>query len=421
MQRFGRRLSPLALAMVLVLAEGCDGPNGRPSTPKTGPETAAGLDRSIRVQIADDINRCTLSIPGPFDLIDADRRTPLAQGVSATAARLTVDVSADSVAFPELQQAFDVQAVEIVPCDDNLISMQIDGQWRRYMGTFCVYRQSAGKGGVVNTLDVEEYLVSVVAAETPATFHPEAFRAQAVASRTYAWYQKRTAPRERRWDLKATEGSQVYIGVPRRSVRRLAAEAVEATTGVVCTWDSPHGERIFCAYFSSTCGGYSQPAGPVKNVPTIPPLAGNVRCDYCRHSPWFRWGPVAFSKRTVTDRLRQKYPRFQTIGQIEQIKVVEETPNGRPVRLWLADARGRSIDLEAENFRLTVDPTGRILRSTFFKMQTEDKRFVFAEGRGFGHGLGLCQYGADGMARAGAGAAYILKFYYPHSRLKRAY
>jgi len=159
----------------------------------------------------------------------------------------------------------------------------------------------------------------------------------------------------------------------------------------------------------------------VKSEQTIPPLAGNVKCDYCTHSPWFTWGPARFSKKTVTDRLRLKYPRFQDLGQIEEIKVVDTTPHGRPVRLRLADSRGRGIELEAENFRLTLDPTGRILRSTFFNVQTETARFVFADGRGFGHGLGMCQYGADGMAQAGGNATYILRHYYPHSRLKRAY
>jgi stage II sporulation protein D len=334
---------------------------------------------------------------------------------------LRVDFSAGSIAMPELGRSFDVQAVEIVPAGPNPISMNVDGEWPDFAGSFCVYRQSDRKGAVVNTLDVEEYLISVVAAETPATFHAEAFRAQAVASRTYAWYQKRTAPAGRRWDLMATEGSQVYSGLPSREARRLAAAGVESTSGVVCTWDSLQGERIFCTYFSSTCGGHTQAAGPVKSEQTIPPLAGNVQCGYCTHSPSFTWGPTRFTKKTVTDRLRLKYPRFQELGQIEEIKVIDTTPHGRPVRLRLADSRGRGIELEAENFRLTVDPTGRILRSTCFKVQNEAARFVFSDGKGFGHGLGMCQYGADGMARAGGNATYILRHYYPHSRLKRAY
>jgi len=424
MHSWGRRLPVVIVGIGLLLAAGCDSPTNEPIFPQPAApsaEPARKLDRSIRVLLADEIGGCDLIVPGEFDLLDADRRTPLVQGTSTTTAHLTVDFSAGSIAMAELQRSFDVQAVEIVPLGSSPISMNVDGESRDFCGSFCVYRRSDKLGSVVNTLDVEEYLISVVAAETPATFHPEAFRAQAIASRTYAWYQKKTAPPDRRWDLMATEGSQVYTGLPRGAARRLAAAAVESTSGVVCTWESPQGERIFCTYFSSTCGGHTQATGPVKNEQTIPPLAGSMKCDYCTHSPWFTWGPAKLTKRTVTDRLRQKYPRFREIGPIEEIKVVDETPYGRPVRFRLADSRGRGIELEAENFRLTVDPTGRILRSTFFKVRAEAARFVFAEGRGFGHGLGLCQYGADGMASSGGNAAYILKYYYPHSRLKRAY
>ncbi len=333
---------------------------------------------------------------------------------------MTVRFGPEAIAFPELQRTFDVEAVEIVPHGGEPVTVTVGDERRQYSGTLTFYRDPDGGGAVVNRLDVEEYLVSVVASEAPATFHPEALRAQAIVSRTYAWYRKRTAPEGRRFDLTATEGSQVYSGVIGGRARQRAAAAVEYTRGIVCTWMSPQGERIFCSYFSSRCGGHTQAAGPVKHEATIPPLAGGVKCAYCAESS-YTWKPFSVSKKSVTESLRAKYPRFKTIGQIEDIQVIDQTAQGRPVRLRLVDGKGNSIALEAEDLRLTVDPTGRLLRSTFCKVQAEPTRFVFSAGKGFGHGLGLCQYGANGLAEAGANATYILKYYYPQSRLKRAY
>lgn len=423
MGRFEGRQELLGLLIPVLFMTGCDGPSSEPvAAPLRSvatPRSARGLDRTMRVLLAADLPSYQVAVPGLFDLIDADRRDVLCPDTGAP--QLTIQFGPGAIVFLELERVFEVEAVEIVPHGPEPVTVFLGDQHSRYAGTLTVYRYSDDTGALVNSVDVEDYLVSVVASEAPATFHPEALRAQAIVSRTYAWYQKRMAPPGRRWDLMATEGSQVYSGIPWAPAGRLSAEAVRDTQGLVCTWRSPQGERIFCAYFSSTCGGHTQAAGPVKNESTIPPLSGNVRCDYCADSPWFSWGPVRISKKVVTKRLRQKYPRFQNLSQIEEIQVVEQTAQGRPVRLRLLDARKRSIELEAENFRLTVDPTGRELRSTFCKIQSRADHFVFSEGKGFGHGLGLCQYGADGMARAGADAAYILRHYYPQSSLKRAY
>src|SRR5262249_8994512 len=153
---------------------------------------------------------------------------------------------------------------------------------------------------------MEEYLVGVVSAELTAGFHVQACRAQAVASRTYAWYQKQSAGTGRDWDLLATEVSQVYAGLTRENLVPEAARAVRDKRGLVCTWKSPQGEKIFCTYYCSSCGGVTQDAGPMKNEPSIPPLAGGVICHYCENAPTFRWGPVRVEKSVLTQRLRDK-------------------------------------------------------------------------------------------------------------------
>jgi stage II sporulation protein D len=246
-------------------------------------------------------------------------------------------------------------------------------------------------------------------------------RAQAIAARTYAWYEKQTMGHSRNWDVKATESSQMYIGTSREGKAVEAESAVHDTQGLVCTWDSPEGERIFCTYYSSTCGGSTQNAAPVKNVPAIPPLMGGVACEFCRESPHYRWDPIRITKKRITQRLGDKYPKFKALGPIESMEVVECTPTGRPVRFSFKGESGRSLELEAENFRLAYDSNGREIPSTFFEPVVTPDAVVLENGRGWGHGLGLCQYGADGLAHTGQHAADILKFYYPGSHLTRAY
>src|SRR4029078_2266765 len=108
--------------------------------------------------------------------------------------------------------------------------------------------------------------------------------------------------------------------------------AVQDTRGVVCTWKAPEGEQIFCTYFSCTCGGSTQSAGPVKNLPDIRPLMGGVVCPFCKDSPYYHWGPVRLTKWKIRQQLSEHYSKFKTLGAIDSMEVVEQTPTGRPVR-----------------------------------------------------------------------------------------
>ena len=407
----------------LVCPAGCDRrpPSGTAARPDAGSAASApaSLDRAIRVVILDQVSRCSVTASSAFDLLDAQTRRPLVR--SAPAGDLSVIFDAGEIRFSSPARSFKTRAVDLVPHGNRPVELQVGDERRRLQGSLRFLRRPPNGGAVLNVLDIEDYLVGVVSAELPRNFDRQAFRAQAITARSYAWYEKQTAGRTRDWDVWATEKSQVYLGLDHQEKVPEAARAVADTRGLVCTWASPQGQRIFCTYYSSTCGGSTQAAGPVKNEPIIPPLAGNVRCDYCRDSPAYRWGPVRLDKRLITERLAEHYQAFATIGPIESLEVIEKTTTGRPVRLALGDADGRTIELEAENFRLAVDPTGRILRSTFFTPVVEKDAIVFTAGKGFGHGLGLCQYGSDALARAGQDAAAILRFYYPTSRLSRAY
>lgn len=289
-----------------------------------------------------------------------------------------------------------------------------------YDGTLGVGLDERNGIRVVNEVGIEPYVACVVAGEAWPTFDTEALRAQAIVARTFVLDQmlrRNAAP----WDIVATQGGQVYRGIRTDQLGRKSREAADYTRGIVCTWRDAVGERIFPTYYSAACGGLSQSAAIFGEGDNIPPLAGRVRCDYCRIAPGgaYRWEPVTFSLQDVSARLAARYPALQEIGALSDVEVIERNGDGRPVRVRLSGTGEASYDLLAESFRLALG--GGVVRSTNCTIQVKDDQLVFSEGKGFGHGLGLCQWGAQGQALEGRRAGEIIRYYYPGVTLRRAY
>jgi stage II sporulation protein D len=283
-------------------------------------------------------------------------------------------------------------------------------------------RITPGKRGldVVNAVDVERYTACVVAREIWPTFSPAAFRAQAIAARSFVLFQM-----QRRngsdFDVTATQGSQVYRGVRDDDVGRRADRAAHETSGIVLTFHDGRRDQLFSTYYSAACGGRSQSAAIFGTRDDVPPLRGGVACDYCREAPngTYRWGPAKFTLGQVRESLAGAMSELRSWGGIRELLVVERTSAGRPVTLRVISDEGESLDVSAERFRLLLD--GMTVRSTDFDLRVESGRAIFDHGRGFGHGLGLCQWGMEGQAREGRRAGDILAYYYPGSKLTRVY
>lgn len=289
-----------------------------------------------------------------------------------------------------------------------------------YDGTLHVCPDERSGIRIINDVGIEPYVAGVVAGEAWPTFSVETLRAQAIVARTFVLDQmlrRDAAP----WDIVASQGGQVYRGIRSDQLGRRSREAAEYTRGIVCTWREADGERIFPTYYSAACGGVSQSAAIFGEGDNIPPLAGGVRCDYCRIAPGgaYRWEPVTLSLEEVSARLAARYPALQEIGKVSDVQVIERNGDGRPVRVRLSGSGEASYDLLAESFRLALG--GGLVRSTDCRMQVKGNLLEFSEGKGFGHGLGLCQWGAEGQALEGRRAGEIIRYYYPGVTLRRAY
>jgi stage II sporulation protein D len=254
---------------------------------------------------------------------------------------------------------------------------------------------------LVSRVSLESYVASVIASEMGLSFPDEALKAQAIAARSYAIHRILTRD-ARPWHLQSTTISQVYRGIARGRER---AESLAAEVGgIVLTWDG----EILDGLYSSTCGGRTRPAGEAFGGDTIPPLEG-VPCGRCDDAPLFRWEADA-----AADVLMRRLGRT---GRI--LAVTDQTFHGSGrLRTVTFRTTAGTIDVSAVDIRRALRPAAR---STWLADVRVEKDRIHVMGRGFGHGVGLCQYGARGMAMRRASAAEILAHYYPGSRLAKAW
>ena len=254
---------------------------------------------------------------------------------------------------------------------------------------------------VVNMVDMETYLRGSVPAEMPADWHPEALKAQAVASRSYALYhwQLRT---EANYDVVSSVDDQVYRGAV---FSPAADKAIAATRGQVLT----HDDELFPAYFHSTCGGNTEtPAAGLGRAQ--PDWMKGVPCNGCEDSPHFRWA----ADFTGAQLLLSLKDRLASDAPVSAVSVLA-MPLGRNARVQQGE---QATDIPILDFRRALGAA--VIRSGRFNCVSDANGFHFI-GSGLGHGVGMCQYGARGMANAGKSCETILQHYYPGTETVKLY
>ena len=376
----------------------------------------------IRILLLNDVPACILKTVSPFSAID-DQADPQIQNTETRFNQINVPISLELIngRITVAGQTFANDEVVIFPDDPyifNLNGSDYRGKLR------LIINPDANSFDVINLVPPEPYLAGVVGAEMPGYWEPEALKAQAITARTYCFYIKERFGTIRDWDMKQTAAHQVYRGLAAESAQ--IWHAVNETKGQVITCkQSGDLEDIFPAYYSSTCGGHTENS---KNVfgDSYEPLTG-VPCPYCQDvakPKFFFWPMIQIDETDITARLLQRYSQLKELGEITDITAVGQTDYGEFTRLTkvkLHGSTGKSDFLRAEDFRLAIDPTGRKLRSTICQIIKLSNKWAFFSGRGWGHGVGMCQCGAQGMARDGNNAKQILSYYYPGSKIKSIY
>ena len=273
----------------------------------------------------------------------------------------------------------------------------------KYCGKLIFVPKKDDRFSILEEIGIEEYLPGVVEGEMPSKWKDDAIQAQVIAARTYAIYQRKIKSNAlyhiNIQDL-AYNGSYMNLAKTK--------EIVDKSRGTVMVYDW----KLFPGYFHSTCGGHTEDINLVFNLKSIPPLSG-VDCGYCNKSKYYRWEKT-LGKNEIENKLN--VPKSK-VKKIRNITTEEIGPGGHCSTIKIEHAGGTKR-VNANDFRLIVGPSN--LRSTSFSIKNNKDSFVF-KGSGWGHGVGLCQYGTQNMAKSGFKWFDILRHYYPEIDLVKIY
>lgn len=280
-------------------------------------------------------------------------------------------------------------------------------------------KQKKAKIRILARLPMEEYLYGVVAAEVPTSWPLEALRAQAVAARTYAYFEVRSKEKDE-YDVKSDTRSQVWR--PSLAVEPQVRRAVDSTAGMVITEKN----ALIKTFFHSECGGFTTDARYVFTKVPLLALSG-VRCPRCSDSrnkptPW----TVTYTRQEIQNRLR-KAGLLKQPGEIRTIQALDAEGKsmsnrtvGRAVKveITMAGGRGGTLRIPANEFRMAMGADRKNIASTYLTVEGGSEPRVTFSGFGWGHGVGLCQYGASYAAsQMGYNFLDILALYYPGSKV----
>jgi stage II sporulation protein D len=265
--------------------------------------------------------------------------------------------------------------------------------------------QVAEKGLVViNELGLEDYLAGIINCEISSQWSMEAVKAQAVVARSYAVFQ-REARKNLPYHLESTVLDQVYGGCDLEDSR--AVRGVRETAGEMLMYDG----KVIQAFFHSSCGGHTEAAENVWSF-GMPYLRG-VDCKYCLTSPSVEW-VLTIPLDKLESILRNG---GYAVAGLRGIIPLSRNKSGRIESLSIVFENG-SVNLSAVDFRKMVGYS--VIKSTNFDVRISGENAIFS-GRGYGHGVGLCQWGAKKRAEDGFNYREILSYYYPGTTLKKIY
>ncbi len=395
---------------------------------------------NIRVSLAGNLREISLKVDGHFILKYQD--IPINRVENEI---LTFGFSSDGTPEAHLpnQELRFFSPITIVPAESLSSDVStasasggISFSFQKYPGSMEIIPESDGTFRLLNVVPLEKYLRGVVPNELVNNMTPsdlQACMAQAIAARNFAFYRLTTRD-STQFDVYSDTRDQVYSGEQR--YQSLSDSAVAMTYGMIVEYD---GQPARC-FFHSTCGGHTE---NVQNVwqgqPPLPYLRGVSDTDavtgkpFCIDSPQFFW-TTTFTGHELDKLVRENlsfanptYTGRTITGEVAELKVLDRFESSRVDTLEIKMDNGDVYYVRGDRTRyLFRDKTGMILRSSMFTLKTRRNfaggiREVTINGRGNGHGVGMCQWGALGMSKLGYSYLQILSHYYPGTVVKKVY
>ena len=305
---------------------------------------------------------------------------------------------------PEMGPMGHMGPMRLIPLKDDAVFEIVSPKVRcaKYRG---VLEISGGKSlSIVNELPLEDYVRGVIPIEVPASFQPEAQKALAIAIRTYAL---KSLERHRSSGFNVCDGihCQGFAGASKDA--EWIDKLIDETKGQILVYkDQP----IYAAY-STDCGGMTQNNEDAGYGPAFPYLRSVADRkdedseDYCKGCPFHTW-----SKEFKSDELEKAFSKM--VGKFQSMEFAEFDCSGRVKTVVIKGDKGE-YRLTGSKFRELFGES--VIKSTMMTVTASDDGEYVIEGKGFGHGVGLCAFGANGMAKAGKTCKEILEHYYAGS------
>jgi stage II sporulation protein D len=358
----------------------------------------------IRVALTDD----------PVDSITIETTSPIAvlaregDELAALAPKLTIQIERSKAGWNVGTKSLEAKSIEFHPTSSP-------GLWvndRLYRGFVRFVAEGKRSFRIINVLPLEHYIAGVIDGEMPIDFPEESRKVQAVAARSFAVMQRMRATSDSEFDLYASPlKSQHYRGYQYRDAMGAtkvgesdaARRVTRETKGLVCTRNG----ELFRTYYSACCGGRTTKGS--LYFPDASDMPG-VACNACDACPKHRW-----SLRLNTDELSAAVRRAASDSIAKQFSVARAEAQGiddrnRILQVTVEDAAGKKQQVTGVALRSAIGVNK--LYSGWFNIHRDGDEFVL-EGRGYGHGVGMCQWGAAGLAKQGSDFRTILTRYYP--------
>lgn len=355
---------------------------------------AATQDKTVRIAILQDAKSFYLRIKGNFEMRDLSAKRLIRKGKGFK--KQKVEARAGKLVSKDI--TISASRIQIVPFKGGTIYINN----RAYRGSINFIRKGSSGVLVVNELPLEDYVQGILCKEIAPWWPMDALKAQAVIARTYALYQMQFT-KSKDFDLTNDIYSQVYGG--KTSEKWRTNRAVALTKGKILTFKG----SIFPTYYHATCSGHTEDAAALWNV-DLAPLKGVV-CGFCGASPHLEWKkeiPLGI----IASKLRAK--GHQCPEEIEDIEIINRNNSGRVIQLRLKGKDNTFLEISAKDFRQALDPN--TIRSANFAVKVVGAA-AHIEGLGWGHGVGLCQWGMYFMAKEGSAYEHILAYYFPQSEM----
>ncbi len=260
---------------------------------------------------------------------------------------------------------------------------------------------------IVNILSLEKYLYGVVPYEIDFSWTDEMIKVQAIIARTYAISNLNRHIKEG-YNFCSTVHCQVYGGVHPTQHPRIK-QIIDSTQGLVVVDEN---NRLVQTYYHATCGGWVEDVSDIWSGVNKLKYLSAKKCDYCKKSPHYEW-EYEIDKEKFKEIL---FRHGLSVGKIVDIDVYTKTATGRVKEIKIVGNK-KTVEISANKLRELVG-YNRLKSTMFTEIKILPKK-ILLKGRGWGHGVGLCQWGANYMSLSGKKFNEIIEFYYPKTKIKK--